>query len=107
MDPIAAAILALATTVITTFGPSLARMVEAALENKNVVAAVAAEDVGEILHPTTHIDEAKAFAHAHEAAMRLKQHDLDGDIAVAGLSAPQLTVVAQALSLHDLWLATV
>ncbi len=103
MDPVLiAAILSLAGIVITTFGPSLVRIATAAIDGKDPVAVLAQEDVGEILHANTHLDDAEAIVRGHAAAMKLKEHEANGDVAVAGMTAKQLAIVAQAISLHDL-----
>lgn len=103
MDPVLiAAILSLAGIVITTFGPSLVRIATAAIAGQDPVAVIAQEDVGEILHATTHLDEAMAITRGHEAAMRLKKHDENGDIGTAGMDAKQLAIVTSAIALHDL-----
>lgn len=106
MDPVLiAAILSLAGIVITTFGPSIVRIATAMINKTDPVAAVAAEDVGDILPATSHLDDAMAVAHAHDAALQLRTMRLNGTIGLAGLNAEQTTIVDHALTMHALVLA--
>ncbi len=102
MESLVISILSLAGIVISTFGPTAARAAGALISGADPVAAVADESVGDILLEKSHVDDAMAFAHAHEAAAKLKHHDESGDIATAGLNSDQLAVVAHAFTTYDL-----
>lgn len=106
MDPVLiSAILSLAGIVITTFGPSIVRIVTAMINNTDPVAAIAMEDVGDILPARSHLDDAMAVAHAHDAALELRVLQLNGTLGTAGLTKEQLTIVDHALTMHSLILA--
>ncbi len=104
MDPVLiAAILSLAGIVISTFGPTAIRVGVALISKSDSVAAIANEDVGDILPANSRLDDAMAIARAHEMAMQLRTMRADGKLTLAGLNEAQIALVDHALTAHAIF----